>query len=70
MKLGRHRWLCEGLNPGLESAVPMADTYRRMLAAWRAHDPIKLLTGDEIVAIVAARNGGTAPKLAIAKEVV
>lgn len=57
MKLGRHVWLCEQLSPGLESAAPMADIYRRMLAAWREYNPVKLLTQEEILSIVAARRG-------------
>lgn len=62
-KLGRHRWLNEGLGDGLESSMPMLDIYRRMMVAWRAIGVSKVLDDTEINRIVAARGGhsGTAP---------
>jgi uncharacterized protein YfbU (UPF0304 family) len=56
-KLGRHRWLSETLGEGLESAAPMLDVYRRMLAVWKSIGMSKVLTDAEIVQIVAARAG-------------
>lgn len=56
-KLGRHRWLSETLGEGLESAAPMLDVYRRMLAVWKSIGTSKVLTDAEIVQIVAARAG-------------
>jgi uncharacterized protein len=56
-KLGRHRWLSESLNEGLESAVPMLDVYRRMLTAWKSIGMSKVLSDDEIGQIIAARGG-------------
>lgn len=62
-KLGRHRWLSDGVGDGLESSMPMLDIYRRMLAEWKAIGMAKVLDNSEINRIVAARGGqpGTSP---------
>lgn len=56
-KLGRHPWLSEAGNSGLESAVPMLDIYRRMLMTWKSIGMSKVLSADEIHQIVSARGG-------------
>lgn len=58
-KLGRHRWLGDGLGEGLESSVPMLDVYRRMMSVWREIGVSKVLDDAEINQIAAARAGHT-----------